>query len=89
LKLLIAILGPTCSGKSAIALKLAEQIDADIISCDSMQVYKGMDIGTAKTSHFDRQKVKHHLIDILDISQPFNVNKFVELCNPILLTAKA
>lgn len=58
--------GPTASGKSAVALWVAERIDAEIISMDSMALYRGMDIGTAKPSRADRQRVPHHLIDVLE-----------------------
>jgi tRNA dimethylallyltransferase len=58
--------GPTASGKSALALELAGKLNAEIISADSMTVYRGMDIGTAKPSAADRQRVPHHLIDVLD-----------------------
>src|SRR5262249_47362351 len=58
--------GPTASGKSALALELAERLNAEIISADSMNLYRGMDIGTAKPSAIDRARVPHHLIDVLD-----------------------
>jgi len=75
---LILVAGPTAVGKSEIALHLAEQIGGEVISVDSMQVYRGMDIGTAKPSLRDRQRVKHHLIDIVEPSEPFDVAQFVE-----------
>lgn len=72
----IVISGPTASGKSAFALSLAEQIGGEIISADSMQVYRGMDIGTAKASKEDRERVPHHLLDIREITESFNVVDF-------------
>lgn len=75
---IIFIAGPTASGKSEVALLLAERIGAEIVSVDSMQVYRGMDIGTAKPSAADRQRVRHHLIDIADITEPFDAAQFVE-----------
>jgi len=82
----IAILGPTCSGKSATALALAAGLGADLISCDSMQVYRGMDIGTAKPTKEEQRRVPHHLVDVLALAQPYNVNIFLELCRPIIDT---
>lgn len=60
----ILLAGPTGSGKTAVSLKLAPLVDGEIISVDSMQVYQGMDIGTAKVSLADRKEVPHHLIDV-------------------------
>lgn len=77
------ITGPTASGKSALALRLAEHFDGEIVSIDSMQLYRGMDIGTAKPTVQEQQKIKHHMIDILDISDSFSVVDYVkaaELC---------
>ncbi len=72
----IAITGPTASGKSGIAMKLAERFGGEIISGDSMQIYKGMDIGTAKPTANDMKKIKHHLIDQKDIFESFSVNDY-------------
>ena len=73
------IAGPTAVGKSEVALLLAEKISGEIISVDSMQVYRGLDIGTAKPSAAERQRVPHHLIDVVDLTAPFDAAKFVEL----------
>jgi tRNA dimethylallyltransferase len=62
----LILTGPTASGKSAVALELAERLNAEIIAADSMTLYRGMDIGTAKPSVAERQRVRHHLIDVLD-----------------------
>ena len=70
------LVGPTASGKSSAALVLARKLNAEIISADSMQVYRGMDVGTAKPSPDERQIVPHHLIDILDPSENFSVHEF-------------
>lgn len=75
-KKVIVISGPTASGKSALAMQLAQAMDGEIISADSMQVYRGMNIGTAKPSKEDRELVPHHLIDIRNITEPFNVVDF-------------
>ena len=69
--------GCTASGKSAIALELAERLEAEIVSVDSMQVYQGLDIGTAKPSLKERRRVPHHLIDVVAIQQPFDVSAFL------------
>ncbi|HLP76373.1 MAG TPA: tRNA (adenosine(37)-N6)-dimethylallyltransferase MiaA [Candidatus Paceibacterota bacterium] len=75
----IFIAGPTAVGKSEVALLLAEKIGGEIISVDSMQVYRGLDIGTAKPSAAELARVPHHLIDVADLSEPFDVSKFAEL----------
>lgn len=69
--------GPTGSGKTRLALQLAERINAEIISLDSMAVYRGMDIGTAKPSNEEQKAVPHHLIDILEPTEPYSVSNFV------------
>jgi tRNA dimethylallyltransferase len=74
----ILLAGPTAVGKSEIALRLAEKIGGEIISVDSMQVYRGLDLGTAKPSATDRARVPHHLIDVVDVNEPFDAAKFVE-----------
>lgn len=87
-KRVIVLSGPTCSGKSALAMQLAQAIDGEIISADSMQVYRGMDIGTAKCTTEERLLVPHHLIDIRDIHESFNVVDFYyearQACQQIL-----
>jgi tRNA dimethylallyltransferase len=75
-KRVIVIAGPTAAGKSACALSLADQMYGEIISADSMQVYRGVDIGSAKPSAEERQRIPHHLIDIRDITDRFNVVDF-------------
>ncbi|MBO5870350.1 MAG: tRNA (adenosine(37)-N6)-dimethylallyltransferase MiaA [Clostridia bacterium] len=78
---LLVVVGPTASGKSAYAIKKAIESGGEIISGDSMQVYRGMDIGTAKPSVDEMCGIKHHLIDVADISEPFSAAKFVELAS--------
>jgi tRNA dimethylallyltransferase len=73
----VLLLGPTGSGKSALAMQLAEALPLEIISVDSAQVYRGMDIGTAKPSATDRAAVQHHLIDIRDPADPYSAADFV------------
>src|SRR5687768_10462882 len=73
---IITLAGPTASGKSEVALLLAQRVNGEIVSVDSMQVYRGMDVGSAKPSEIDRAIVPHHLIDIVEISQPFDAAQF-------------
>ncbi|MDB6032638.1 MAG: tRNA dimethylallyltransferase [Verrucomicrobiales bacterium] len=77
----VFIAGPTAAGKSELALLLAEQIGGEIISVDSMQVYRGMDIGTAKPSAEERRRVRHHLIDVAEINEAFDAAQFARLAN--------
>jgi len=75
----IFIAGPTAVGKSGIALALAEKLGGEIISVDSMQVYRALDIGTAKPSSAERARVPHHLIDICELTETFDAAKFIRL----------
>jgi tRNA dimethylallyltransferase len=75
----MAILGPTASGKSALALALAVRRPVEILCCDSMQVYRGLDIGTAKPTAAERSAVPHHLLDLVDPGQPFHAARWAEL----------
>ena len=76
---LLCLLGPTAVGKTEIAIELAQRLDAEIISVDSRQIYRQMDIGTAKPTLEERQAARHHLIDCVDISQPFSVADYQSL----------
>jgi tRNA dimethylallyltransferase len=73
------ICGPTAVGKSAVAIQIAKRLGGEIISVDSMQVYRGMDIGTAKPSTEERSHVPHHLIDVAELTENFDAAKFVQL----------
>lgn len=75
-KKVIAIVGPTAVGKTALSIELAQQLDGEVISGDSMQVYRGMDIGTAKIKHRDMQSIPHHLIDVINPDEPYTVADF-------------
>jgi len=75
----VFIAGPTATGKSASALALAQKIGGEIISVDSMQVYRGLDIGTAKPTAEERKKIPHHLIDICDLHEAFDAAQFIRL----------
>lgn len=76
---LLAVMGPTASGKSSLAMQLAKSIPVEIISADSMQVYRGMDVGVAKPTLEEQEQVPHHLLDIYEISKPIDVFQYVEL----------
>jgi tRNA dimethylallyltransferase len=78
----IFLAGPSAAGKSAMALDMALRLGGEIISVDSMQVYRGLDIGTAKPSAEERQRVRHHLIDVADLDQSFDAAQFVRLAQP-------
>jgi len=78
---LLAIAGPTAVGKSEVALHLAEKLGGEIISVDSMQVYRGLDVGTAKPSTEERARIRHHLLDLVDITGAFDAAQFVSLAN--------
>lgn len=78
---LICICGPTASGKTALSVALAKQLHTEIISADSMQIYRGMDIGTAKPTMEERQGIPHHLLDICEPNEPFSVARYVELAD--------
>ena len=78
---LLCLLGPTAVGKTEIAIQLAQHFNAEIISVDSRQIYKQMDIGTAKPTTEEQQAARHHLIDCVDISQPFSVADYQSLAD--------
>ncbi|MFO0972201.1 MAG: tRNA (adenosine(37)-N6)-dimethylallyltransferase MiaA [Phycisphaerae bacterium] len=86
---LYVLLGCTAAGKSALALPLAERLNAEILAVDSMQVYRGMDIGTAKPSVADRQRVRHHGLDLVEPAESFSVARFVECADAALHDAAA
>jgi tRNA dimethylallyltransferase len=73
---LIAIVGPTASGKTALAVQLAKALDGEVVGTDSMQAYRGMDIGTASPTVDEQQGVPHHMIDVWDVAQPVSVVEF-------------
>ena len=81
---IICIAGPTASGKTALAVELAKELNGEVISCDSMQIYRGMDIGTAKPSPEEMQGIRHHMLDICDPTEDFSVSRYCELATPIL-----
>jgi tRNA dimethylallyltransferase len=84
-----AIIGPTASGKSDLAMGLARQLGGEILSVDSMQVYRGMDVGTAKPSAQEQRDVRHHLIDVVDPTESFTAARFVEMADAIIADARS
>ena len=81
---LICIAGPTASGKTALSIALAKELDGEIVSCDSMQVYKRMDIGTAKPTLEERENIPHHMLDVAEPWEDFSVSKYCEMASPIV-----
>jgi len=81
---LVVVVGPTASGKSALALRLAEQFGGEIVSCDSVAVYRGLEVGTAKPPIADRALVPHHLIDVADPDQAFTAGDWSRLAREAL-----
>ncbi|HEY5134030.1 MAG TPA: isopentenyl transferase family protein, partial [Candidatus Krumholzibacteriaceae bacterium] len=77
----VAILGPTASGKSRLAMQLAMRAEAEILSIDSRQVYRLLDVGTAKPTTDERRAIPHHLIDILDLAEKSNADSFARLAH--------
>jgi tRNA dimethylallyltransferase len=84
---IIALIGATASGKSAVALEVAARLRGEVLSVDSMQVYRGMDIGTAKPTAAERARVRHHLIDLVDPTDTFTVSRFVERADAVIADA--
>ncbi|MER7248751.1 tRNA (adenosine(37)-N6)-dimethylallyltransferase MiaA [Kribbella sp. NPDC000426] len=77
--LVVAVVGPTAAGKSDLAVALSERLDGEVVNADAMQVYRGMDIGTAKISTAERAGIPHHLLDILDVTETATVAEFQQL----------
>ena len=81
---LIAIVGPTASGKTSLAIEIAKKYNAEIVSADSMQIYKGMDIATAKPTKEEMSQVKHHLVGYVDVTQSYSVGAYVEKAKEVI-----
>ena len=86
---LLAIIGPTGSGKSALAMEVARRVGAEILSVDAMQIYQGMNIGTAKPSAAEQRKIRHHLLNWVRPDETFSVARFVALANEVIADARA
>ena len=81
---IICIAGPTASGKTALAVELAKEFHGEVVSCDSMQIYKRMDIGTAKPTAEEMQGIPHHMIDVAEPDADFSVSRYCEMAAPIV-----
>ena len=81
---IICIAGPTASGKTALAVELAKEFNGEVVSCDSMQIYRRMDIGTAKPFPEERQGIVHHMIDVADPEEDFSVSRYCAMASPIV-----
>ena len=88
LPLTVILLGPTGSGKTALSLSLAERFHGEIVSCDSVAVYRGMELGTAKPTREERARVPHHLIDVADPDEPFTAGAYCRLARELLQKIK-
>src|SRR5688572_24749496 len=80
----IAVVGPTGTGKSDLALQLAQTFGGEIVNCDSLQLYRYLDIGTAKTPPAERRGIPHHLIDAIDPDQVFTAGDYMRIARPVL-----
>ena len=81
---IVCIAGPTASGKTALAVALAKEINGEVVSCDSMQVYKGMDIGTAKPTVEEMEGIPHHMLSVAEPDEDFSVSRYCEMAAPIV-----
>ena len=81
---IITIAGPTASGKTALSILLAKEMDGEIVSCDSMQVYKDMDIGTAKPTPEEQQGIPHHMLSVAEPWEDFSVSRYCAMADPIV-----
>ena len=84
MKNLICIAGPTASGKTALSIALAKELDGEIVSCDSMQVYKRMDIGTAKPTAEEMENIPHYMLSVAEPWEDFSVGKYCDMATPIV-----
>jgi len=85
----LAVVGPTAGGKSAVALALAEELGGELLSCDSMQIYRGLDVGTAKPTADERARVPHHLLDLVDPDAQLSAARWAELADAVLADVRA
>ncbi|HLN77950.1 MAG TPA: tRNA (adenosine(37)-N6)-dimethylallyltransferase MiaA [Nocardioidaceae bacterium] len=85
----VAVVGPTAAGKSELSLDLAEALDGEVVNTDSMQVYRGMDIGTAKLPVAERRGIPHHLLDLLEVTEPATVAEFQRWAREVIADCRA
>ena len=81
---LICLAGPTASGKTALAVQLARELDGEVVSCASMQIYRRMDIGTAKPTPEEREGIVHHMLEVADPREDFSDSKYCQMATPIV-----
>ena len=81
---IICIAGPTASGKTALAVEVAKLVNGEVVNCDSMQIYKYMDIGTAKPTEAEKQGIVHHMIDVAEPDEDFSVSRYCAMATPIV-----
>jgi tRNA dimethylallyltransferase len=85
----IAVVGPTAAGKTALSIALAEALDGEVVNADSMQLYRGMDIGTAKITEAERRRIPHHVFDVLDVTEPADVANYQRLARDAIADIRA
>ena len=81
---IVCVVGPTASGKTSLSVRLAKALQGEVVSCDSMQIYRGMDIGTAKVTPAEQGGIVHHMIDVADPQEDFSVSRFVQMADQAL-----
>ena len=81
---IICVAGPTASGKTALAVQLAKELNGEVVSCDSMQIYRRMDIGTAKPTKEEMEGIPHHMLDVAEPEEAFSVSRYCEMAAPIV-----
>src|SRR3954470_3160202 len=86
---IVAVVGATASGKTGLSLDLAERLHGEVVNTDAMQVYRGMDVGTAKLPPDQRRGVPHHLLDLLEVTEPATVAEFQALARAVVADCRA
>ncbi len=81
---IVVVVGPTASGKTALSVALAKALGGEVLSADSMQLYRGMNIGTAKVTAWEMEGIRHHMLDVAEPEEPFSAARYVELADPVL-----
>ncbi|MCQ2456681.1 MAG: tRNA (adenosine(37)-N6)-dimethylallyltransferase MiaA [Clostridia bacterium] len=81
---ILAVTGATASGKSALALELCRRLDGELVSCDSMQIYRGMDVGTAKPTNAEKREIPHHMIDVCDPSDNYSASDYADAAKKVI-----